>query len=739
MSFFVPSFRGLVEVVAPQRLEDNQATDALNCRIESGDLVPYLIPAFECDTGAVASGTPSIFKYSAARWVRWNTAVNAVRMPATDAYNRLYYTGDGYPKVTDTNVIGATNGGAVAAHRRVGIPAPYNLYAQVTGNTGVGTISSIYFWVNRLTSQSKAVVTTSAAHGLSNEHTVVLNFPGVPAGQVYRVQVLSATTFTPVGLKLKQATVVRGLREASADVTIRAPGHGFNTGDKVRLKAAFTGDLAGYGNGATTYTIEVVDGNKFTLVNTSGSAISAQDVEGDCVQVVDITNPLQYNGSDPVATWVAPEWQVVTNGVYADGRTLNTWYRTDVATQLQSRYYCVTFVNGYGQEGPPSAPVLIDDINPNGSVVYVTWQSGDGVNCGQRGDQTLVLGTDLKSTTGWWVTHARVYRTDTTGQWRYVGQQAITSDIFQDSLPDTSLGEVLSTTGYIDPPDALTGLTTTPFGVFMGYVGKEVYASVPYQPHAWPLAYRVKSDYDIKGLVVTGAGVIVLTDGYPSLLIGLDPASWQLVKLEIPQACVSSRSVVDMGEWGLFASPDGLVAIQQNDAKVVTQTVFNRVQWQTRTPTAVFGAFYEGKYFGVGSTGPFLFDPGTGDFVRLDFGYAVAALYTDLTTDTLYFLATDGRIYAFDRGASNLSMRWVSKTFQAPRPVALTAGQVVANGMVFATYYADGVAIHTQTVTDSRPFRLPRGRALDWQVDITGTQRVRQVAGAMSVAELRQV
>jgi len=181
------------------------------------------------------------------------------------------------------------------------------------------------------------------------------------------------------------------------------------------------------------------------------------------------------------------------------------------------------------------------------------------------------------------------------------------------------------------------------------------------------------------------------------------------------------------------------VAIQQNDAKVVTQTVFSRLQWQTRTPTAVFGAFYEGKYFGVASTGPFLFDPGTGDFVRLDFGYAVAALFTDLTMDTLYFLATDGRIYAFDRGASNLSMRWVGKSFQAPRPVALTAGQVVANGTVFATYYADGVAIHTQTVTDSRPFRLRRGRALDWQMEITGTQRVRQAAGALSVAELRQV
>lgn len=749
MSFVIPAFRGLVEIVAPQRLETGQATEATNCRIESGDLVPYTTPELTVDTGTAANGTHSIFKYSANRWVRWNVAVNAARTPATDSYGRLYYTestNNTYPKVTDTNIIGATNGGPVAASRRVGIPAPNGLLAITSGIVGFGEISEIVFRADRTASQSKATVTTTEAHGLSNADTVVMDFPGVDLTTVYRVQVVNATKFVAVGLKLKQAAVTRFIRDGSGDdLIVRAPGHGFNSGDRVRVWTSTRGAIINCDE-STTYTIEVVDANKFTLLDTADTDTGLIDAVGFCAQIVDVTNPLQQSGGEPFVTWFNHDkyWQVAANGNYGDGRTAHDWYRSDIQALLVDRYYCITFVNGYGQEGPPSAPVLVEDINPGVTTVDMSWYNESVSTCGLRGDGSGVRGSDLVDQNGWYVTHVRVYRTDSTGNWRLVNTTAdiaFSAEGYEDLAADSALGEVLSTTGYIDPPDTLAGLICTPNGVFMGYVGKEVYAAVPYQPHAWPLAYRVKSDFNIQGLVATGAGVIVLTDGFPALLAGTDPASWELVKLEIPQSCSNPRSIVDMGEWGMYASPDGLVAIQQNDAKVVTQMVFNRAQWQTRTPASVFGAFFEGRYFGVSPLGAFVFDPATGDFVDLDFDdtYTVVALFNDLVTDTLYFLGTDGKIRAFDRGNNNLSMTWTSQVFQGERPVGLTAAQAVVEGLTRVAFLADGAEVHAQNVTDSTPFRLPRVRALNWQTRITGRQRVKRVAAGVSIAELRQV
>ena len=92
MKIVVPGFQGQVSVVCAQRLDDSQATEAKNCLIQSGDLVPFRAPLSNTNTGSPATGTHTIFMHSS-RWVRWDTEVNAVRAPVADDVNRrLYYT-----------------------------------------------------------------------------------------------------------------------------------------------------------------------------------------------------------------------------------------------------------------------------------------------------------------------------------------------------------------------------------------------------------------------------------------------------------------------------------------------------------------------------------------------------------------------------------------------------------------------------------------------------------------------
>jgi hypothetical protein len=199
----------------------------------------------------------------------------------------------------------------------------------------------------------------------------------------------------------------------------------------------------------------------------------------------------------------------------------------------------------------------------------------------------------------------RLYRTDETGTFRLVTTDSLTSDstkyniirvfrtgttqtiqlkpdgnIFVDKLTDAQLGEPLTTTGWYPPPQGVQGIVSAPNGVIVGFKGKTVYASVPYVPYAYPVAYQTATDADIMGLVTTASGVAVLTNQMPYIMIGTDPSSWSMVKLQIPAACVSHQSIVDMGTFGVYAGPEGLMAIDGVEVKNLTQDKLTRAQWQ---------------------------------------------------------------------------------------------------------------------------------------------------------------
>ena len=91
------------------------------------------------------------------------------------------------------------------------------------------------------------------------------------------------------------------------------------------------------------------------------------------------------------------------------------------------------------------------------------------------------------------ITHKRIYRTATgsTGvtTYRFVAEIAVATAAHEDSLLGNELGEGIVTEGWSPPHDDLDGIIGLPNGVLVGFVGKDIYYSEPYQPHAWPDAY----------------------------------------------------------------------------------------------------------------------------------------------------------------------------------------------------------------------------------------------------------
>ena len=120
--------------------------------------------------------------------------------------------------------------------------------------------------------------------------------------------------------------------------------------------------------------------------------------------------------------------------------------------------------------------------------------------------------------------------------------------------------------------------------------------------------------------------------------------------------------------------------------------------------------------------------------------YVVTA-YSDLTTDNLYVLLNDGKVYKWGSDVSPQGLMpysWTSKRFTFDRPMAFSCANVDAEGYPLQVdIYANGRLMHTQQVTSRESFRLPAGYvARDWEISVSGSTEVFAIQIAQSVAEL---
>ena len=436
--------------------------------------------------------------------------------------------------------------------------------------------------------------------------------------------------------------------------------------------------------------------------------------------------------------------------------------------------YVFTYVTGFGEEGPPS--VATDTID-------VTDTQTDGST-----NQTVTL-SNLPAApspnTNFATGHKmRIYRSNTgsnTTAFQFVGESTNFGGNFTDSLDGDELGEVIPSTYWIGPPDndnttypegQMKGLVAMPNGIFAGFAGRRLCFSEPYLPHAWPVSYRITTEDNIVALSMAGNTLLVATEGNPYVVGGVDPSSMQAVRLEAAQACVSKKSMVDMGDYAMYASPDGLVAVAGNQVELVTEQLIDPKDWlSTYNPTTIQGFLHEGTYVGFHSVGTndragFMFDPRRGK-------NAFTTLTVTSTTDPRggYYDPQDGQLYLIDTTATNRkiqkfqgsntlsTLKWKSKKFVTPSPTSMAWVSVTAEGYPFTvSVYAEGTLIYAGTVTESSGtktlavstpngisnstiyesvMRLPSNVAKEWEVQIESQFNINELCLAESIDEIR--
>jgi hypothetical protein len=367
----------------------------------------------------------------------------------------------------------------------------------------------------------------------------------------------------------------------------------------------------------------------------------------------------------------------------------------------------------------------------------------------------------------------RVYRSNTGStntQFQFAGEVPFTATTFNDIQDADTLGEVLPSATWIGPPDdnaslypdgPLKGLISLAQGTMAGFTGKRFCLSEPFLPHAWPIGYRITTEEDIVAIASTANGVAALTDGQPYFITGTEPSSMTAVRIDLAQACVNINSVVDMGDYVLYAGPDGLCGVESASGSVVTKGLISVKQWNADFHPSTIRAFrHEGTYVAFHSTGGWVYDPRADESAlsTLTISAEVRGGYMNPKDGELYIIVGN-KIKKYRGGNASKTATFKSKKYVTPAPVSMGWVSVHANEYpATVKVYGDGTLLAHYTLTKSGAtytqattvpsgisnvtlaepiMRMPAVVAQEWEVQVEGTD-INEFCLAQAMDEIRQ-
>lgn len=658
------NFTGEFPRLQPYDLQPGAAQSATNVDFTQGNLQGIKTRAEVL--GVSAPGAKSIFIYDSLTYsyYSWTRDVDSVRSPITDdAYARFYWA-DGSNIWVSRGDLGGQGAEPSSTNRYwVGVPEPSAALTYSAADTKFtinGYRPSLYaiFCEGSDGSRKSEVSIGGGTFGTDN-----LNTCQITANVSATCDALNANVEVPT-------TSVIGTDESGNPITettttSQAPSVSYKLAVEVRF------------------------------ITESGylSAILRQDTNKNTYpdEMAGITGSFSYSGNT---------------------LTVNLRTRSDYR---EARAYTYTYVNQYGEEGPPAKPLQVDILEGQTIKLKYTPPPSSHQYCP--------------------ISRIRVYRTATGGtstEYLFVGEVSVstTQPVFEDAVKGSALGESIQTRDFYPPPPNIRGIVAMPGGVLAGFVGTTVYFSQPYLPYAWKPSTTQALEHRVIGLCPYENGLYVTTTAHPILITGYSPETMSSQKIPAIQAGVSKGSICNAGPFAVYASHDGLVTLRGINASLdLSFKFFTRDVWRR---------LYGNKLHLMrlnAHDGHLLawFEDGTPGFlIRMDenspsFTKVTDPVYCALVhplSDSLY-VGSGSTIYAFKAGGSTQPWIHWGKDYILPKQENLGAIQIVGGGSMTVTVYADGTQVFQTLVTvtneGSTVFRLPSGfRARRWSFKVEG-------------------
>lgn len=375
-----------------------------------------------------------------------------------------------------------------------------------------------------------------------------------------------------------------------------------------------------------------------------------------------------------------------------------------------TRAYVYTLVSEFGEEGQPSEPKL---------------STGDTGTWKISGMQTTVSDASNRR-----ITHKNIYRT-VVGQnstlYFFVKKIPLSQASYDDDSLDAvvALNNPLESHSYAEPPTDLEGFTLMPNGYLIGWAGRRLCFSEPYRPHAWPPEYELATDFEIRGLVVWGATVVIGTASRPYLGQGVSPAAFTMQKMDAVEPCLSRRGMVATVAGAYYPSINGLVLANTDGVRVITQDILTKEEWANYNPDKLFAAQLGLQYIAFNSSNfGLIFNPTEPKtkLVELDQFSNVTGIETDYYTGNVQIIDQD-RLWDWDpEGSERLFWRWKSKEFQFPRPLNFGAARLsfdTAKGDA-EEFVADYYKGYNEDRLEAGPLSTIGGHAINYKAQDPG-------------------
>ena len=402
------------------------------------------------------------------------------------------------------------------------------------------------------------------------------------------------------------------------------------------------------------------------------------------------------------------------------------------AVQLitETRSYIFTWVNDWGEESAPSPAANTVQLDQN--------------------DTVLVHRQAAPSDRG--IVKWRLYRSQTSasgGQYLFVAEIDIADDTYVDSIPGSDLDEACATLTWDPPPANLEGVIDLPNGGAAGFIdGNTLCFCEPYEYYAWPTNYRATLAYPIVGLGLSGQTLIACTLGIPYAVTGADTTSMVAMKLDDNQPCLAKRSIVSMGVGVVYAGPDGICVATPQGVTVVTGDkgwgLFTREEWQALGPGNIVAAASEGNYIFRVNSGTYQLNMSTGKLVTFDTTGTPSAFFNDPATDTLYSAEGTAIRGLFRDTVNRRTGRWRGKVMVQGAQAGIGWQYVESDfeAPVGLLVVGDGATLANTTFTSAdkrKPRRMPAGRPLEVEMEISSSASVTSVVLAGTLEELKQI
>jgi hypothetical protein len=755
----ITNFLGIAPKLSPELIGAQFAQTAVNLNPYSGDLLPYRTSK-EVDNTNRGAGVKTIYPMrdpnnaTVNKWLSWTSDVD-IAVPTTldEEEQRIYYTGDGVPKVTDYSlaVSGAGPYPVSAGNYDLGLPLPTTKPSASATAFSEKTTSTVARDGNGV-----ATVVTSVAHGLE-------------VGSRVNISQLTYRTGT--------------YARTASTVTVTLNSHGYETG--AQLFMSFepwqTGTISNQ-NGlvqSNTYAITNTGTNTFTFEDPNNNGNTAAGTYDVYVGLYDFN----VVNAEIVTVPDSTTFTVASAGPKTSTITATTG-KVNLAGTVQSRKYVYTWITPWGEESIPSEPsdavyvregqtVTVSGLptaKPSGNnfirgfrlyrtvvsasqgtqyfllkTVYFTnamtfaARTSNVVTAKFQHPHNLVVGSKIKITgtafggtpdTSFNVTDGTVVsapdkytitynaagsdkaNTATSAGtlfWDVTEPGKTTyryyeSSTFTDDFKVSGLVFILDSL-YADAPDGnMQGLTMAHNNILVGFVQNEVCFSDPGRPWSWPLRYRIVVEHKIVAVTAVGGAIFVLTTEYPYRIYGDNPAQMAATRFDIPMPCTSKRGVVNMGYGVLYPTYGGIALIGSDTGAVLaTKSIHDRDTWtEACDPSTAVAKFFNNKYFMSHSTGSMLFerdDQIGGIMVTTPTKFNAA--YYDARYDKFYYATADGgELYEWDAvGQPLLPTEWKSKVFINKEYTNIGAARVVADFSADQASFDAIVAFNAVVVT----------------------------------------